>query len=132
MTASRWALSGLRALLAMALAFVAVVLANWIGSWIATLTEMPPGGDARLSWDLGWLAAAGILGAWVVVRAAPCRPRAHAAAFFIVALALGGVAVAQAGCDFPLWFRAGILLGLPFQVWLGAWWALRGRRAWRE
>ena len=70
----------------------------------------------------------GVAGTWVAVRLAPCAPRLHALAFFLLVLLMDGYAVAALGADFPLWFSAGLLLTLPLQVWLGARLALAPER----
>ncbi|MGI8560774.1 MAG: hypothetical protein ACR2J7_04930 [Luteimonas sp.] len=121
-------LLALRSLLAMALALVVVVAVNRAGGGLAGLAGFPRGGEARLAWDLGWVCVAGVLATWAAVRLAPVAPRMHAVALFAVFLAVAVAAVMRLGDDWPRWFSAGALLSLPLQVWLGAWWGLRGRR----
>ena len=121
-------LLALRSLLAMALAFAMLVLVNQAGGELADLTGFPAGGGHRLAWDLACVFVSGVLAAWGVVKFAPCAPRMHAGVFFALMLVVAVLAVMQLGDDWPRWFSAGILLGLPLQVWLGARWALRGRR----
>ncbi|WP_101927486.1 MULTISPECIES: hypothetical protein [Luteimonas] len=116
-----------RTALALALGFVAVVLVNLAGAWLASALGLADGGHRRLAWDLAIVCLAGVAGAWVVVRRAPRAPRGHALAFFVLALALDTIAVVQLGHGMPLWFSAGVLLTLPLQVWLGLRLALRGR-----
>ncbi|MGH8025517.1 MAG: hypothetical protein ACREO0_02215 [Pseudoxanthomonas sp.] len=116
----------LRSLLAVGLALAVLPLVNLAGGALADLTGLLKGGESRLAWDLGWVFISGSLAAWVVTRLAPRAAPAHAAAFFALMLAVGVLAVARLGGDWPPWFSAGILLTLPLQVWLGAWWALRG------
>ncbi|WP_176943854.1 hypothetical protein [Pseudoxanthomonas sp. CF125] len=41
-------------------------------------------------------------------------------------LVIDVLAVVWVGDDWPHWFNAGVLIALPLQVGLGAWWALRG------
>lgn len=115
----------LRSLLAMALAFVVVVLINVAGGELADTTGFPGGGQARLAWDLVWFFIAGMLATCVVTRLAPSALRAHAIIFFVLMLVIGVLAVAQLGGDWPRWFSAGILLAAPLQAGLGAWWARR-------
>jgi ABC-type multidrug transport system permease subunit len=119
-------LLALRSLLAMALAFAVVVLVNLGGGELADATGFPNGGEARLAWDLGWVFLAGVLAAWAVVKLAPCAPRAHAAVFFVLMLAVAALAVAQFGGDWPRWFSVGIL-AVPLQVGLGTGRGLRAR-----
>lgn len=120
-------LLALRSLLAMVLAFVVVVLVNQTGGELADLAGFPGGGERRLAWDLACVFVAGVLAAWCAARFAPRAPRMHAGAFFVLMLVVAVLAVIQLGSDWPRWFSAGILLGLPVQVWLGARWALHGR-----
>jgi len=126
MSLKRGCVLAMRSLLAMALGFVVVVLVNQGGGELADLAGFPWGGERRLAWDLAWVFIAGVLAAWVVTRLAPGASRAHAAVFFMLMLVVAAVAVMQLGGDWPRWFSAGILLTLPLQMWLGAWWALRG------
>jgi len=116
----------LRSLLAIALACVVEVLINQGGGELADRAGFPWGGERRLAWDLAWVFIAGVLAAWVVTRLAPRAPRVHAAVFFVLMLVVAVAAVVQLGSDWPGWFSAGILLTLPLQVALGAWWALQG------
>ena len=118
----------LRSLLAIALALVVVVAVNQAGGVVAGRIGLAAGGDGRLAWDLGWVFLAGVLATWAAVRLAPSAPRAHAVGLFAIFLAVDVLAVVELGADWPLWFSAGALLTLPLQVWLGAWWGLRGRR----
>jgi hypothetical protein len=118
-----------RALLALLAGFAAMFAINLAGSALATALGFPAGGSPRLGWDLLCVVLSGIAGAWTAVRLAPCMPRLHALAFFLLVLLMDGYAVAELGADFPAWFSAGLLLTLPFQVWLGARLALLpGRR----
>jgi hypothetical protein len=118
----------LRALLAVLAGFAAMFAVNLAGSGLATASGFPAGGPSRLGWDLLWVVLSGIAGAWVVVRLAPCAPRRHALAFFLLVLMMDGYAVAELGADFPPWFSAGLLLTLPLQIWLGMRLALRTLR----
>ena len=118
----------LRSLLAIALAAVAVVLVNQAGGWLAEWLGLPPGGNGRLAWDLGWVIASGTAGIWVTARTAPCAPRGHALVSFVLLLAAAVWAVLEMGADFPWWFCAGLVLALPLEGWLGTRLALRGRR----
>jgi hypothetical protein len=121
------ALPALRSLMAMALAFAVVVLVTQGGGELGDFAGFPGGGEPRLAFDLCCVFVAGLAGAWVAVRLAPCAPRAHAAAFFAAMLAVAVLGVLQLGDDWPRWFSAGVVLGVPLQVGLGAWWALRRR-----
>lgn len=120
--------SALRSLLAVALAFAAVVLVSQGGGELAQLAGFPAGGGPRLAWDLGWVFVAGVLAAWIAARLAPRAPRMHVLAWLAPMLAAAVYAVVQLGDGWPRWFSAGVVLGLPLQAWLGARWALRARR----
>lgn len=128
MSPANMVVPALRSLLAMVLAFAVVALVNQGGGELAELAGFPGGGEPRLAWDLGWVFVAGVLAAWVVAKLAPRAPRMHAVVFFVLMLTIVVYAVAQLGGDWPRWFSAGIVLTLPLQVWLGARWALGGKR----
>lgn len=117
----------LRSLLAIALALAAVVVINQLGGELAEWIGLPPGGDGRLAWDLGWVIASGTAAIWVTARVAPCAPRGHAGVSFVLLLAATVWAVFEMGADFPWWFCAGLALALPLEGWLGLKLALRGR-----
>ncbi|WP_226467495.1 hypothetical protein [Luteimonas panaciterrae] len=118
----------LRSLLAIALALAAVVVINLLGGELADWFGLPPGGDGRLAWDLGWVIASGTAAIWVAARAAPRAPRGHALAFFVMLLAAAVWGVVRMGGDYPGWFCAGLVLTLPLQGWVGMKLALLGRR----
>jgi peptidoglycan/LPS O-acetylase OafA/YrhL len=125
MSLKRGVWRAIRSLLAMASAFAVAVLVNWGGGELADATAFPSGNESRLGWDLTWVFIAGALAAWTVVKLAPHAPRAHAWVLFALALTIHVAAVMQLGGDWPRWFSAGLLLTLPLQIWVGAWWALR-------
>lgn len=60
----------LRSLLALGLALVAVPLVNLAGGELAALLRLPPGGDARLAYDLLWVFLAGVAGSALMVGVA--------------------------------------------------------------
>ena len=76
----------LRSLLAMALAFSVLSLANLAGGALADMTGFPEAGEGRLAWDLGWVFIAGVLAAWTVAKLAPRAPRLRVAVFFVLML----------------------------------------------
>lgn len=127
MSLKRGSWLALRSLLAIGAGLFALPLVNLAGGALADLTGFPMVGEGRLAWDLGWVFVAGSLAAWTVVRLAPRAAHAHAAVLFALMLAVAVLAVARLGEDWPRWFGAGLLIALPLQVGLGAWWALRGR-----
>lgn len=118
----------LRSPLTIALAAVAVLLVNQVGGWLAEWLGLPPGGDGRLAWDLGWVIASGTAAIWVTARTAPCAPRGHALVSLVLLSAAAVWAVFEMGADFPWWFCAGLVLALPLEGWLGTRLALHERR----
>lgn len=115
----------LRSLLALALAIVAVPLVNLAGGELAALLQLPPGGDARLAYDLLWVFLAGVAGSALMVGVAAVAKTAHAWALFVLYLALDLYVTVVAWDDFPRWFTLACLLTLPLQVWLGWWLVLK-------
>lgn len=119
----------LRSLLALALAILAVPVVNLGGGGLAALMHLPPGGDARLVYDLSWVFLAGVAGSALMVRVAAVAKAAHAWTFFALYLGLDLYVTAMAWDDFPRWFTLACLLTLPAQVWLGWWLGIkRGAR----
>jgi hypothetical protein len=117
----------LRSVSALALAIAAILLVNLAGGELAVLLTLPPGGDARLVYDLLWVFLAGLVGSALMVRVAAVAKTAHAWAIFAIYLAPDAYVTVIAWNDFPRWFSLGCLLSLPLQVWLG-WWLAWGRR----
>lgn len=109
----------LRSPLALGLGMAAVPVVNLFGGWLAEVLGLPPGGTARLAWDLGWLAVSGMAMVAIATALAPHHRAAHAGvAGLLLALGLGWALATVAG-DFPRWFLASAILSLPMQVWLG-------------
>ena len=108
----------LRSALALALAIAAIPLVNLAGSELAALLKLPPGGDARLAYDLLWVFLAGLVGSALIVGVAAVAKTAHAWAIFAIYLALDVYVTVVAWDDFPRWFSLACLLTLPLQVWL--------------
>lgn len=106
------------------LGFAGAALALWAGTaaggWLAASLPLRAGGDARLAWDLAWLALGGVVAFALVSRAAPCRPRAHAIVLLLLLLGAALWAVVNLGQDFPAWFNAAVLASVPLQYGLGA------------
>ncbi|SDZ08809.1 hypothetical protein SAMN04487939_11557 [Lysobacter sp. yr284] len=123
MTAARALRLGLGSLLLLAVAAAAFVATNWTGGELAAALGLPPGGIARLGWDLAWTVAAAALALWIVARWAPVAARAQAALAWLALATMAVWAVANLGGEFPLWFDAGLLAALPV-LGFGAWrWA---------
>jgi len=121
----------LRSAVALALAILAIPLVNLAGGELATRLALPPGGDARLAYDLAWVFLAGLVGTVLMVGVAAVAKTAHAWALSALYLALDLYATVVAWDDFPRWFTLSCLLTLPLQVWLG-WWLVVGRGVSRE
>lgn len=119
MALKRAAWIALRSLLALVLAVATMVLANHAGGAFADLTGFPQGNASRLAWDLGCFFVAGAVATGVCAGLAPRAPRAHALVFIALLLVVIVLGVARLGSDWPRWFSAGLLLGLPLQAWLG-------------
>lgn len=124
MTAMGWLRAVAGSLLAW-LAAAAFVATNWSGGELAARLGLPPGGDARLGWDLGWTVAAGAVALWIVARWAPMAARAQALLAWLLLAAATVWAVVELGGEFPSWFCAGLLLALPLLGWWG--WRWGGR-----
>lgn len=114
----------LRSVVALALAILAIPAVNLAGGELATRLALPPGGDARLAYDLAWIFLAGVVGTVLMVGVAAVAKTAHAWVLFALYLALALYATAMAW-DFPRWFILACLLTLPLQVWLGWWLVLK-------
>ncbi|MEI2432460.1 hypothetical protein RDV84_06425 [Lysobacter yananisis] len=132
MTALRTLRLFLTSLLALILAAMAFLALNWSGGELAARLRLPPGGAARLSWDLAWTVAAAALALWIVARWAPVAARWQAGAAWAALTALALWAVTNLGGEFPLWFDAGLLAALPALGWLAWRWSGPARRNERQ
>lgn len=117
----------LRSALAVLLAIATIPLVNLAGGGLAAILALPPGGDARLGYDLSWVVLAGIAGSALAVAVATVAKTAHAWGVFVLYLTVDLYVTAAAWEDFPRWFTLACLLTLPVQVWLG-WWLVVGRK----
>ncbi|QQP94937.1 hypothetical protein [Lysobacter enzymogenes] len=122
-----WLRAIVGSLLAWSGAAAAFVAANWSGGELAARLGLPPGGDARLAWDLTWTVAAGALALWIVARWTPAA-RAQAMFAWVLLAALTVWAVATLGSEYPSWFDAALLLALPLLGVLAWRWADASRR----
>ncbi len=118
------ALRMLRSLLAMVTALAVLVAGVWLSGEAAAWMDLPKGGDARLAWDLAGVTVAGIAAFATAARLAPCAAGGHALALFLLLALAASWGVVTMGGDFPLWFRAGVLLSLPLQGVAG-WYVFR-------
>lgn len=127
MAVRRCLLLVLACLLVVAGAFTALLGLNALGGWLAQSLALPRGGNARLAWDLGWVAASSIAALWLVARWAPVAQRVLAWLVW-AALAIAVVwGVVTLGEDFPGWFLAALLLMLPALFGLVIWLTRRPR-----
>jgi len=110
--------------LAAAAAFAAL---NIAGGVLAVWLRLPPGGDARLSWDLAWTVAAAAAPLWIAARWLPVAARAQAVLIWALLTGLAIWAVAILGKGFPLWFNAGLLAAQAALGWLTWRWSRRPR-----
>ncbi len=113
------------AVAALAVGVASVPALNWAGGTLAAVLGLPVGGNARLAWDLVWLLLSVMAAVWLPARWSPLWPRALA--LCLAALLMGGLCWAawRLGGDFPRWFVAALLMGVP--VAAGAGWVLARR-----
>ncbi len=101
---------------------------NLAGSALATAAGMAAGGGPRLAWDLAWLVLSLAAGAGLSAWMAPRAPRWHALGLLAGFQALAIAGVVRMGEDWPLWFRAAVVLAPAVLVVAAAWpWRRRVR-----
>ncbi|WP_290890022.1 hypothetical protein [Arenimonas sp.] len=111
----------LKTLLIVVAALACVPVLNLLGGAVAGALGLPSGGAVRLAWDLGWLLLSAFVTVWLPARWSPHWPRGLAvglAGFWIGAAAW---AAWNMGSDFPAWFIAAVLIGLPVVAGAAAW-----------
>ena len=99
------------AVLAAALACLPVL--NWMGGTLAAALQLPPGGNPRLAWDIGWLLVSLFAAVWLPAQHPPLWPRGIALFMTSLMMAAAVWAAWTMGADFPTWFCAALLIGLP-------------------
>lgn len=120
-----------------ALATMAVLVAgvacmptlNHAGGMLAAALGLPVGGHARLAWDLGWLLLSVFAAVWLPARWSPLWPRGFALGLSLMLVAGACWAAFGMGADFPHWFVAGVLIGVPLVASAALALARRGLRA---
>lgn len=123
-------LAVIRSVIVLALAVGLLVVVNLGGGVVSEAIGLARGGTVNLMWDLAWTVLSGTVSIAFVARLVSFAPRRHALGFVLALAALTIFAVVEMGGDFPVWFSAGLLLGLPLQYWWGVRWALgRGAQA---
>jgi hypothetical protein len=107
--------------LVVAVALACVPVINGVGGALASVMRLPSGGTARLAWDLGWLLLSAFMTAWLPARWSPLWPRGLA--ICLAGLWIGAAAWAawNMGSDFPTWFVAAVLVGVPVVVGAATW-----------
>lgn len=120
-------MSGRRVLLAvlvLAAALACVPVINGVGGVLASVMRLPSGGTARLAWDLGWLLQSVFVTVWLPARWSPLWPRGLAVCLACLWLGSATWAAWNMGSDFPTWFVAALMTGVPVvagaAAWLGA------------
>lgn len=99
------------AVLAVALACLPTL--NWLGGTLAAALQLPPGGNPRLAWDMEWLLVSVFAAVWLPARHSPLWPRGIALFMASLMMAAAVWAAWTMGADFPSWFCAALLIGLP-------------------
>lgn len=102
---------------------------NAAGGIAAKALGLPAGGHPRLAWDLGWLLLSVFAAAWLPARWSPLWPRGLALGLTIVLIASACWAAYRLGADFPQWFVACVLIGVPVAAGAALALARRGLRA---
>lgn len=120
-------MTGRRVLLAaliVAAALACVPVLNALGGALAGALSLPSGGTARLAWDLGWLLLSAFMTVWLPARWSPHWPRGLAVGLAGLWIGAAAWAAWNMGSDFPAWFIAVVLIGVPLvagaAAWLGA------------
>lgn len=103
----------LKTLLIVAAALACVPVLNPLGGALAAQLRLPSGGTARLSWDLGWLLLSAFATVWLPARWSPLWPRGLAVCLAGLLIAAAAWAAWNLGSEFPRWFVAGVLVGVP-------------------
>ena len=116
----------LMAALVVAAALACVPVINQLGGALAGALSLPSGGTARLAWDLCWLLLSAFLTVWLPARWSPHWPRGLAVGLAGLWIGAAAWAAWNMGSDFPTWFVAAVLIGVPIVAGAAAW--LGGRR----
>jgi hypothetical protein len=107
--------------LAVAAALACVPVLNELGGVLAGALSLPSGGTARLAWDLGWLLLSAFLTVWLPARWSPLWPRGLAVGLAGLFIGAAAWAAWNMGSDFPTWFVAAVLVGVPIVAGAAAW-----------
>lgn len=123
----------LLSLLACAGALVTLALVTTVASWLPPLLGVHANGEVQLGWDLALSALGGAAAVAFAAHHAPCWPRLHGLALWLLIAAASVWACVDMGNEFPRWFVLGLLVSLPLQLagglWLGSRRSRRARRA---
>lgn len=118
----------LLSLLALGGALLALVLVTTVASWLPPLIGVRGGGAVQLGWDLAFTVLGGIAAVAFAVYHAPCWPRTHGVAIWLLLAAASLWAAWDMGNDFPRWFVLLLVLSLPLQLGSGLWLGSRRSR----
>lgn len=106
-------------LLALGGALLALVLVTTVASWLPPLIGVHAAGAVQLGWDLAFTVLGGIAAVAFASHYAPCWPRSHGVAIWLLLAVASLWAAWDMGNDFPRWFVFSLLASLPFQLYLG-------------
>lgn len=115
-------------LLALGGALLALVLVTTVASWLPPLIGVHAGGAVQLGWDLAFTVLGGIAAVAFASYHAPCWPRSHGVAIWLLLAVASLWAAWDMGNDFPRWFVVLLVVSLPLQLGAGLW---LGARGWR-
>lgn len=117
----------LKTLVIVVAALASVPLLNELGGALAVVLGLPSGGNARLAWDLGWLLVSAFVAVWLPARWSPRWPRGLAVGLASLWIGAAAWAAWNMGSDFPAWFVAAVLIGVPVVAGAAAWLGASGR-----
>lgn len=106
----------LRSLLALAGALVTLALVTTVASWLPPLLGVHANGQVQLGWDLAFSVLGGAAAVGFAAYHAPCWPRLHGLALWLLIAAASVWACVDMGNEFPRWFVLGLLISLPLQL----------------
>jgi len=115
-------------LLALGGALLALVLVTTVASWLPPLIGVHAGGAVQLAWDLAFTVLGGIVAVAFASYHAPCWPRSHGMAIWLLLAVASLWAAWDMGNAFPRWFVLLLVISLPLQLGMGLW---VGTRKWR-
>lgn len=106
-------------LLAVVGALLALALVTTVASWLPPLLGLHPDSAVQLVWDLAFTVLGGIAAVGFAAYYAPCWPRLHGSAIWLLIAGASLWAVWDMGSEFPRWFVVLLALFLPVQLLAG-------------